>query len=88
MLRLMQNLFDDFWNSVVYTDIIESDIQFFLDSHRKVESLLDLPACPFLNEMWAYCFLGGFHIRESHLLSRWTSPGWKLLRGSITTTSF
>ena len=60
MLRLMQNLFDDFWNSVVYTDIIESDIQFFLDSHRKVESLLDLPACPFLNEIWAYCFLGSF----------------------------
>ena len=37
-----------------------SDIQFFLDGHPKVDRFLDLPSCPFLDEMWNYCFLRSF----------------------------
>ena len=57
MFRATQYLFGDFWGSINYTDEIESEIQFFLDSHTNVDNFLELPACPFLDEMWNYCFL-------------------------------
>ena len=53
-LRLTQHLFVDFWNSISHTDEIESEIQFFLDGQTKVGNILELPACPFLNETWNY----------------------------------
>ena len=46
MIRLTQRLFDDFRNSISYTDEIESEIQFCLDGHRKADNLLGLLVPP------------------------------------------
>ena len=46
ILRSTQHLFDDFWNSVSYTDEVESEIQYFLDGRRNLGNLLELPDPP------------------------------------------
>lgn len=50
----------DFSGSINYTGDIESDIQFFLDSYANVSTILELPKCPFINEIRNYCFTRSF----------------------------